>query len=44
MRLFKRNNSCCICGTEYYKPLFSKWIFKKKNIGYVLLVYKKLNT
>ncbi len=30
MRLFKRNNSCCICGTEYYKPLFTKWIFKRK--------------
>lgn len=28
--LFKRNKSCCICGTEYYKPLFIKWIFKRK--------------
>lgn len=28
--LFKRNKSCCICGSEYYKPLFTKWIFKRK--------------
>lgn len=30
MGLFKRNKSCCICGTEYYKPLFIKWMFKRK--------------
>lgn len=30
MGLFKRNKSCCICGDDYYKPLFTKWIFKKK--------------
>lgn len=42
MGLFKRNKSCCICESEYYKPLFIKWIFKRKKYWICSTCLKKI--